>query len=341
MNKVKIPVLHISGWWDGDGIGTKLNWAKMRALGDKDQWLIYGPWTHAFNSSSRFGDMDYGPDAVIDLDSIYLRWFDAWLKNKTVQWDKEPKVRVFVTGANEWRELGDWPDQQSREITYYLSSAGPANGSTSVGELVTAAPADQEPDRYTYNPAGVQIPKELKEARSIFDLLAGVSTVVKIEPEENSVLVYKTPAMNDPIEIGGPIELDLYFSTSAKDTDFFASLVDIDEKGVMRIIGIPGKIRARYLGGWEKPALLQPGKVYKAGIELWDTAHQVKKGHSLGVIINSHRFPGYARNLNTGEPISNATRMVAAHQTIYHDAKRPSALRLRLLPQGHKQAAVK
>jgi uncharacterized protein len=341
MNKVKIPVLHISGWWDGDGIGTKLNWAKMRALGHKDQWLIYGPWSHAFNSSSRFGDMDYGPDAVTDLDSIYLRWFDTWLKNKTVQWEKEPKVRVFVTGANEWRELGDWPDQQSREITYYLSSTGPANGSTSAGELVTAAPADQEPDRYTYNPAGVQIPKELKEIRSFLDLLAGVSTVVKIEPEENSVLVYKTPPMNEPIEIGGPIDLELYFSTSAKDTDFFASLVDIDEKGVMRIIGIPGKIRARYLGGWEKTALLQPGKVYKAGIELWDTAHQVKKGHRLGVIINSHRFPAYARNLNTGEPISNATRMVAAHQTIYHDAKRPSALRLRLLPQAHKQAAVK
>ncbi|HEU4387126.1 MAG TPA: CocE/NonD family hydrolase, partial [Blastocatellia bacterium] len=52
MNKVKIPILHISGWWDGDGIGTRLNWAKMRALGHKDQWLVYGPWTHIFNSSS-------------------------------------------------------------------------------------------------------------------------------------------------------------------------------------------------------------------------------------------------------------------------------------------------
>jgi predicted acyl esterase len=91
------------------------------------------------------------------------------------------------------------------------------------------------------------------------------------------------------------------------------------------------------LSGWEKPTLLQPGKVYKAAIELWDTAHQVKKGHRLGVIITSQAFPGFARNLNTGEPIANATRMVAAHQTIYHDAKRPSALRFRLLPQARKQ----
>jgi putative CocE/NonD family hydrolase len=337
MNRVKIPVLHISGWWDGDGIGTKLNWAKMRTLGHKDQWLIYGPWSHAFNTSSQFGDMNYGPDAITDLDLIYLRWFDTWLKNKPAQWDRQPKVRVFVTGANEWRELEDWPDPRSREMTLYLRSEGPANGAASVGELVATPPGEQEPDRYTYNPASAQIPKELKEVKSYFDLLAGGSTVVKIEPNENDKLVYMTPPMKDAIEIGGPIDLDLYFSTSAKDTDFFARVVDIDEKGEMRSIGIPGKIRARYLSGWEKPALLQPGKSYKVTIALWDTAHQVKKGHRLGVIITSQMFPRHARNLNTGEPIRNATRMVAAHQTIYHDAKRPSALRFRILPQARKQ----
>ena len=101
----------------------------------------------------------------------------------------------------------------------------------------------------------------------------------------------------------------------------------------MRVIGLPGKIRARYLSGWEKPSLLQPGKLYKATIDLWDSAHQVKKGHRLGVMISSEMFPNFARNLNTGEPISNATRMVVAQQTIYHDAKRPSALRFRVLPR--------
>ena len=139
--------------------------------------------------------------------------------------------------------------------------------------------------------------------------------------------------MSEPLDIGGPIELDLHFSTSAKDTDFFAVLVDIDEQGTMRAVGLHGKIRARYLSGWEKPSLLQPGKLYKATIELWDTGHQVKKGHRLGVLITSQAFPSYARNLNTGEPISNATRMVVAQQTIYHDAKRPSALRFRVLPR--------
>ena len=333
MNKIKIPVLHISGWWDGDGIGTKLNWAKMRSLGHKDQWLIYGPWSHLFNSSTRMGDVDYGPDAIVDLDSIYLRWFDTWLKGKQASWEKQPKVRAFVTGANEWRELADWPDSRSQMMTLYLSSRGPANGIASVGELVATAPKTQAPDRYTYDPAATQIPAQFKNVKDFGDLLAASSTVVKIEPNDKAVLVYRSSPMSEPLEIGGPIELDLHFSTSAKDTDFFAGVVDIDEKGTMRAIGLPGKIRARYLSGWEKPSLLQPGKLYKATIELWDSAHRVKKGHRLGVMISSESFPNYARNLNTGEPISNATRMVAAQQTIYHDARRPSALRFRVLPR--------
>lgn len=338
MAKVKIPVLHISGWWDGDGIGTKMNWAKLRALGHKNQWLIYGPWTHLFNSSTRLGDVDFGPDAIIDLDSIYLRWFDTWLKDKPVNWEKQPKVRAFVTGINEWRELGDWPDSRSREMTLYLSSRGPANGIASVGELVASAPKTQPPDRYTYDPATVEIPAGLKNVKNFGDLLAAASTVVKIEPSEKAVLLYKSSPMTEPLEIGGPIELDLYFSTNAKDTDFFAGVVDIDEQGTMRAVGIPGKIRARYLSGWEKPSLLQPGKLYKATIEIWDSAHQVKKGHRLGVMITSHGFPSFARNLNTGEPIANATRMVAAQQIIYHDGKRPSALRFRVLPAPDSSA---
>jgi hypothetical protein len=334
MKKIKIPILHISGWWDGDGIGTKLNWAAMRALGHKDQWLIYGPWGHRFNASSRMGDVDYGPDAILELDSIYLRWFDQWLKGKPARWEEQPRVRAFVTGANEWRELTDWPDPLSKEMTLYLSSRGPANGKLSAGELSPEHATEQEPDRYTYNPASVQIPKELTE---LTEIGTGGSTQIRFEAYDEDVLIYKTAPMAASLEIGGPIELDLHFSTSAKDTDFFAYLVDIDEHDIMRLIGKPGKIRAKYLEGWDKPTPLQSGKTYRATIALWDTAHRLEKGHRLGILIQSQMFPAFARNLNTGEPIKTATRMVAAHQTIYHDARRPSALRFRVLPASRQK----
>jgi hypothetical protein len=72
--------------------------------------------------------------------------------------------------------------------------------------------------------------------------------------------------------------------------------------------------------------------VYKAAIAIWDVAHRFAKGHSMALIVRSSGFPAYARNLGTGEPIKHSTRMVAAHQTVYHDADRPSLLKFRLLP---------
>jgi putative CocE/NonD family hydrolase len=325
LDKVRVPAFMVSGWWDGDGIGTKLIWERMRALGRKDMWLIYGPWTHFFNATTKLGDVDYGPDAVIDLDSLYLRWFDTWLKRKNVGMDKVSRVRIFLTGANEWREYSDWPPVNSEPRTLYLASQGPANGANSAGRLTAVRPPKgQEPDRYTYNPARAHIPE------GEFDLTQA-STIVKVTGEDEDVLVYRTDPLRATLDVCAPIELDLYFSTSAKDTDFFVSLLEEDGKGVMRAVGRSGKIRAQYLAGWNSPKLLTPGKTYRARIPLWDTAHRFQKGHRLAVLIRSSLFPSYARNLNTGEPIATATRMVAAHQTVFHDAERPSALRFRVL----------
>lgn len=326
MNKVKIPVLHISGWWDGDGIGTKLNWERLRSLGHKDQWVIYGPWSHAFNTSTQTGDVDYGPEAVLELNSVYLRFFDQYLKGKDVAWKEQPKARIFVTGANEWREFSDWPPGPQK--TLYLSSDAPANGAKGQGRLVEAKPGNEEPNRYTYNPASATIPEELKEMEDY-----QTSTKLNLSKEKDDFLIFKTPVLEEDLEISGSAELELYFSSSAKDTDFFWVLADFDEKDEPRLIGLPGKISARFVSSWDEPKLIEPGKVYKAVIPHWDVAHRFKKGHRLGVVIMSDMFPVYARNLNTGEPLKDAVKMIAAHQTIYHDAERPSQIRFHLLPK--------
>ncbi len=328
MSKVTIPALQISGWWDGDGIGTKTNWARMAGLGRKNQWLIDGPWSHGFNASTQFADVDYGSASVLELDSVYLRWFDTWLKKKQVGQEKVPHARIFVTGANEWRDMDAWPDSRSTSRTLYLSAPGPANGATSMGELVDKPQAEQEPSRYTFNPAQANIPKGMGDSAAS-DL---ATTKLEFDKHESDHLVYKTAPLADPLEVGGPIQLDLYFQTTAKDVDFFALLVDIDEKGQNRLVGLPGKIGGRYLASWNKPTLLIPGKQYKATIDLWDTAHRFAKGHRMGVVVTSGMFPMYARNLGTGEPIKNATRMVTSSETIWHDIKHPSALRFRVLP---------
>lgn len=326
LKNVQIPALMISGWFDGDGIGTKRNWKIMAGLGRTNQWLIDGPWPHAFNSTTSFGGVDYGPTAVLELDSVYLRWFDTWLKHKEVGIDAVPKVQVFVGGVNEWRNLNGWPDSRSTETALYLSALKAAPSAGATGELVAEAPASQAPSVYVFDPTKGVAPKDLKVGAD------NATTAVKFDSKKGDELLFETPPLTTPVELGGPISIDLWFSTSARDLDLFGMVVDIDPKGVQWLIGMPGKIRASYLSGWNSPKPLVPGKLYKATLEHWDSAHAFLKGHRIGLLIMSGMFPGYARNLGTGEPIGNATRGVKARETIYHDAKHPSCLRFMLLP---------
>jgi putative CocE/NonD family hydrolase len=325
-NRITVPALHISGWWDGDEIGTSLNWEAMRAAKRTDQWLIYGPWAHGFNISTKFGDVDYGDSAVVDLDTLYVRWFDSWLKRKDVGINAVPRVQAFVTGANKWVTGGDWPLPESREQTFYLSAGGPATGEQSQGRLVATPPAEQRPTIYTYDPAKDEVPPEMLDPE-----LATPTTRVDEFLSRKDALIFKTEPLAKPLTIAGPYEVELHFRSSALDTDFFVTFVDIDEKGAMRVFGQSGKIKASYLNGFDKQVPLTPGKTYVARIRPWDSAHELKAGHRLGLVITSSMFPEYARNLGTAEPIKDATRMVEQTNTILHNAQHPSCIRLRVL----------
>jgi hypothetical protein len=327
MAKVKIPALHISGWWDGDGIGTKTNWATMRSAGNKNQWLIYGPWPHAFNTSTQLGDVDYGPSAILELNSLYLRWFDTWLKGADVGLDEVPKVRAFLTGKNEWLNLKDWPDPDWKEESWYLAAPGPANGPTSQGQLVSAPPKADEPSRYVYNPAAVKIPDELRTLNAMDP--SSATTKIKLTDEDHDTLVFRSNPLESDYDLKGSIEAELFVSTTAKDADFFVSVVDIHPNGEIRAIGLQGKQRLMYRSGNEKVLTVKPGQIYKINVAVWDTAHRFRKGHRIGLLVTSDIFPMMARNLGLGEPNETAVRMIAAAQTIYHDPKRPSRLIVR------------
>lgn len=309
MSDVKLPALHISGIWDGDEIGTHLNWNAMHDLSRDNQWIVFGPWVHAFNTNHSFGDVEYGPDAIIDLDSVFLRWFDTYLKGKNVGMEQVPHARLFVTGANKWVDLTDWPGPQTPEQTMYLSKAG----------LVPNAGKAETID-YTYDPAkDGSVPKEYIEMDS------SKATTKLPKDTLKKGLVIQTPPMTDDLAIAGPFKVKLYFKTSALDTDFFAFLCDVAPNGETRMLGQPGKIRCSYLGGMDAVQPLTPGKEYLAEIEPWDFAHEFKKGHRMALLISSTMFPMFSRNLGTAEPIKDATRIIIQKNTILMGSDHPSS----------------
>ena len=325
LKNLTVPVFHQSGWFDGDSIGSKLNYLRMAAFGRRNQKLTLGPWEHSDTASRIAANRDFGPAAIIDLQRDYLRWFDHWLKGMDNGVMQEPLVSMFVMGANQWIHGPTYPLPETRFEKLYLSSGGHANTSKGDGKLSFHAPdAAQPQDRYIYDPGDPR-------PETDFD----PSQRDKFDAERQDILVFTSEPFDQPYTIAGPVSAVLYAATSARDTDWYVHLLDVDEKGNSSILWANdsgGHVRARYRQSLAKSELLVPGKVYKYTLDLWHTAVRIPPGHRLRVEVASACFPLFDRNLNTGGNNETESRYISAHQTIYHDAQHPSYVLLPVVP---------
>ena len=331
-DRVKVPVLGISGWYDDEQIGTPLNFAGMtsKTIDEKvrrSQRLLMGPWPHAINSTSKLGEVDFGPTATIDLNNTWLRWFDYWLKGTDNGVMQEAPVRIFVMGENVWRNENEWPMARTKWTKYFLSSGGRANTLSGNGSLSMTEPATEGTDTYRYDPAN---PVPFLTSPS-FAQIGGPDDYRKVEERED-VLVYSTEPLLEDMEVCGPIKVKLFASSSARDTDFMAKLIDVWPNGFAQRM-TDGMVRARFREGMDKPSLIEPGRVYGYDIDLWNTCQLYKKGHRVRLEISSSAFPKYDRNLNSGEQLGKTTAMQVAEQKIYHGSGRGSYVLLPLVPR--------
>jgi putative CocE/NonD family hydrolase len=332
-DQVDVPVLHISGWYDDEQIGTPLNYIGMTTrsatpAARASQRLLMGPWGHVVNTVAKLGEVDFGPQALIDLRGEELRWFNRWLKgytNISITAEEFP-VRIFVMGVNEWRNEREWPLARTQWTPFYLRSGGRANSRFGDGSLSTARPGDEPVDTYRYDPT-YPVPFITDPTSS---QIGGPDDYSAIERRDD-VLVYVTEPLTKEIEITGPIRVDLYASSSAPDTDFMAKLVDVWPSGFAQRL-CDGMVRSRFREGMDRPFLIEPGKVYHYTINCWNTSQLFKAGHRIGLEIASSAFPKFDRNLNTGAPLGVTTEMAVAEQRIYHDEEHPSSVVLPIIP---------
>lgn len=331
LGNVQVPALHVSGWYDDDVIGTHLNYTRMKKLGKTEfirdnQKLIIGPWQHHVNVTSRFGEIDFGNSALIDLPKIKLDWFDYWLKGVDNGIMNAPKVEIFTMGANVWRKTNSWPFDGTQYIEYFFHSAGGANTSSGDGTLSRSKPSSESHDAFSYDP--------LDPCPNIFDkssLAAEGPYDQRPMENRNDVLTYTSPAVESNIEVSGPVSVKLFASTSASDTDFWAELTDVFPNGYSMHL-TEGIIRGRYRESLDTAKLLSPGQIYEFDLDLWVTSNVFLKGHRIRVDVSSSSFPKYDRNPNTGHKFGEDSEIIVAHQKIYHDAAHPSRTVLPIVP---------
>jgi putative CocE/NonD family hydrolase len=341
--RVTVPTFNIGGWYDIFLKDTIDNFNIMRHHGPtpaaRQSKLLIGPWTHG-NGTNPIGDMNFGfastlalIDLQIDFMSLQLRWFSQFLKGQETGILSEAPIKLFVMGANMWRDEQEWPLTRAVETRYYLHSQGHANTLNGDGLLSTRVPENESPDQYDYDPAN---PVMTRGGALLMtpEFPAGPRDQTPTE-SRTDVLVYSTPVLEQDIEVTGPITVHLWAVSSAPDTDFVARLVDVHPNGYVQNL-TDGIIRARYrnFGHGEAPSLIEPGKAYEYEIDLWATSNLFKKGHRIRLDITSSNFPRWDRNPNTGHAFGEDSELVIAHQTILHDAEHPSYITLPIVPLG-------
>jgi putative CocE/NonD family hydrolase len=319
--EMAVPALNIGGWYDvflrsTIGSFTTMQQSAATEKARRGQRLVIGPWVHGWNAR-RVGEMDFGPDAVIDAEALQLEWFDHWLKDGPSP--AAAPVRIFVMGENAWRDEQEWPLARTEYTPVYL---------TADGGLARQAPDAAAELGYRYDPEdpvptlGGNIMRP--ELRGPFDQ--------RPLDEREDVLRFETAPLEEPMEITGPVRAVLWAASSAPDTDFMAKLVVVKADGSAWNL-VDGVIRARYRNGFETPELMAPGSPQRFDLDLWATSYLLQPGDRLRVDVTSSNYPRLARNPNTGAPFGTTTELRPADQTIFVGGERASHLVLPVIPR--------
>jgi putative CocE/NonD family hydrolase len=332
---IQVPSLTIAAWYDIFQGGSLKNYMGLKAhagneAARKGQQLIVAIGGHS-GWSRTVGAVDFGPDAPFDENAVTLDWYDYLLQGKQNEFASGKPVKIFVMGENEWRNEDSWPLERAKETRYLLHSTGKANTASGDGALSIAAASKEAADTYVYDPANPVPTVGGPLCCDAVHLAPGPRDQQAVE-FRSDVLVYSTPALEQDLEVTGPVTLDLFASSSTVDTDFTAKLVDVWPNGFEQNL-TEGILRARYRESTATAQPIVPGKVYEYKIDLWSTSNVFLKGHRIRLEVSSSNFPRFDRNLNTGASAATDSIFVKAANTIYHDTAHPSALLLPVVPR--------
>ncbi len=334
---VAVPNFDVVGWFDHCNGSIEL-FREMVKKGKTEmartrQRLVIGPWSHSGRGRRKVGQIDFGPNANYNVRGEEIRWFDYWLKEKNNGIEKEPPVRIFVMGANEWRDEQEWPPARAVNQTLYLGGEGSANTPAGDGHLGSILPVKNAADHYTYDPKD---PVPTLWGAAQFTVPADQRPLAK----RRDILAYQTAPLREAFEVTGYPEVTLFASSSAPDTDFLARLIDVAPDGMAREVS-SGMVRARYRNGLDKDKLLKPDKVTEFKIKLRPTSNLFKAGHRIRLDITSSDFPNFDRHHNTGANQNADAKLVVAKQSVHHGPAYRSRLVIPMIPQSSSGKSAK
>ena len=333
--KIDIPGLWMMTWYDVSTAPNLAAYNYVRSTASpavaNEQYAIIAPTGHCGYKRAAehtiVGERDLG-DARLDYDALTFAWFDRYLKDQpSPLLDKTPKVQYYTMGLNKWQASDTWPPKEAKPVTFYLAGAGRANSLNGDGALVPAPQPKDAADNFVYDPMN-PVPTHGGGFCCMGADFKPGALDQRSEEMRDDILVYSTGPLKDGIEVSGPIDVTLYVSSDAKDTDFTVRLIDVLPDGTA--YNIDENIqRVRYREGYDKPPVfIEKDKVYKIAFQPMQTSIYFAPGHQIRIEVSSSNFPRFDRNLNTGGDNVSESEGVVAHNAIHHSAQYPSTVTL-------------
>jgi len=341
LTAVKVPILHVAGWWDQeDFYGPQTIYAYMEAHDSaKRNFFVAGPWNHGQwgRNGSRLGAIDFGSDtSQYYRENIFQPWIDYWLRGQGEL--KLAEATVFETGTNQWKQYDSWPPKQGADQRRLYFREGralsfdPPTGAIGFDECVSdpANPVPYRPRPVTPTYPGPEWPVWLVQDQRFVD-------------HRPDVLSWQTEPLSADIRIAGDIGAELFASTSGTDSDWVVKLIDVyaddapadaqtgTKMGGFELIVADEILRARFREGFERAAAVPANRTVAYKIDLHTNAHAFLKGHRIMVQVQSTWFPLYDRNPQKFVPNifeAHAEDYVKATQRIYRSAGSASAVTL-------------
>jgi putative CocE/NonD family hydrolase len=298
LEDVHVPISSIGGWFDIFLPGQLRDFETLQARG-REVHLTVGPWTHT------------APALFAESQRETLAFGLAHARGEQPP-AREP-VRLWVAGADAWREFPSWPPPGVVPTSYRL---GPARS------LYTHESAGAGCDRFRYDPTDpTPAVGGVRMSLSGIDRpgFAGAVDNRALEARPD-VLVYSTDPLLDDVDVIGHVGALVWFRSSLPSADVFVRLCDVDGRGRSTNV-CDGLVRVE--GADELAAV---------AVDLWPTAHRFRRGHRIRVQVSSGAFPRFARNPGTGEPHATVRRFAPADQEVWFGGDHPSLITLPILP---------
>ena len=338
LKNVAPAVMTVTGWYDAEDLyGSFKTYHSIERQNPKvKSVLVVGPWHHggwASGDGDKLGNVTFGSKtAAFYRAEIELPFFEKYLKDKELPSPAE--ATVFETGSNSWRTFDHWPPKQTETKQLFLHEGGGLKF-TPPDKSAT----DTSFDEFISDPNKPVPYCEIITPKMTIEYMVDDQRFASRRPD---VLTYQSDVFTEDTVLAGPLEADLWVSTTGTDADWIVKLIDVrpDAPEATPLAGYQMLIRSevfrgRFRNDYAKPEPFTPCEPTRVRFELLDVLHRFQKGHRLMVQIQSTWFPLVDRNPQTYVPniyFAKSDDFQKATHRVFRSSAHPTSLKMGVLP---------